>query len=68
LLIQKQDDLTIVSGDSRGKTSFWNGKSGTLVDSYQSHKADVLCVAADHFQKVGVIWHVSFDPFKVGLF
>ncbi|XP_053402678.1 U3 small nucleolar RNA-associated protein 4 homolog [Mercenaria mercenaria] len=24
-------DMTIVSGDSRGKTSFWNGKQGTLI-------------------------------------
>jgi hypothetical protein len=30
------------TGDSRGKTSFWNGKNGTLMDSIQSHKADVL--------------------------
>ncbi|KAK7505273.1 hypothetical protein BaRGS_00003435 [Batillaria attramentaria] len=40
-------DLTIVSGDSRGKTSFWNGKQGTLIKSIQSHKADVLTVAVD---------------------
>ena len=24
-------DLTIISGDSRGKTSFWNGKQGTRI-------------------------------------
>ena len=35
-------DMTVISGDSRGKTSFWNGRTGTLVDSIQSHKADVL--------------------------
>jgi len=35
-------DMTVISGDSRGKTSFWNGKTGTLMDSIQSHKADVL--------------------------
>ena len=39
-------DLTIISGDSRGKTCFWNGQLGTLVDAYQTHKADVLAVAA----------------------
>lgn len=40
-------DLTIISGDSRGKTSFWNGKQGTLIKSVQSHKADVLTVSVD---------------------
>ena len=38
-------DMTVISGDSRGKTSFWNGKNGTLMDSVQSHKADVLTLA-----------------------
>ena len=42
----------MVSGDSRGKTSFWNGKIGTLVDSYQTHKADVLAVAVSKDQQV----------------
>lgn len=40
-------DMTIVSGDSRGKTSFWNGKQGTVIKSIQSHKADVYCLAVD---------------------
>ena len=44
--------MTVVSGDSRGKTSFWNGKTGTLMDSYQSHKADVLAVAVGEDQQV----------------
>ncbi|CAL4191113.1 unnamed protein product, partial [Meganyctiphanes norvegica] len=38
------DDMTIVSGDSRGKTSFWDGKLGTLLDSVQTHKAHVQCL------------------------
>jgi len=42
--IQVTEDMTIISGDSRGKTSFWNGNNGTLIDSIQSHKADVLAV------------------------
>ena len=46
------DDMTLVSGDSRGKTCFWNGKTGTLVDAYQTHKADVLTVAVDGKQEV----------------
>jgi U3 small nucleolar RNA-associated protein 4 len=38
------EDMTVISGDSRGRTSFWNGRNGTLIDSIQSHKADVLTV------------------------
>ncbi|XP_074661710.1 U3 small nucleolar RNA-associated protein 4 homolog [Tubulanus polymorphus] len=42
-------DMTIISGDSRGKTSFWNGKMGTKIKSFQSHQADVLtlCINKD---------------------
>ncbi|XP_033755544.1 U3 small nucleolar RNA-associated protein 4 homolog [Pecten maximus] len=40
-------DMTIVSGDSRGKTSFWNGEQGTLIKSFLSHKADVFCLCVD---------------------
>ena len=43
-------DMTVISGDSRGKTSFWNGRNGTLMDSVQSHKADVLCIAVSQDQ------------------
>lgn len=43
------EDLTIISGDSRGKLSFWDGKMGALIESYQSHRADILSlvVSAD---------------------
>lgn len=40
-------DFTIISGDSNGTTSFWDGKTCTLITSYCSHKADVLCVCVD---------------------
>ncbi|KAI0227127.1 U3 small nucleolar RNA-associated protein 4 [Lamellibrachia satsuma] len=40
-------DFTIVSGDSRGMTSFWNGHQGTLIKAFQSHKADVLALCVD---------------------
>ena len=53
-------DFTIVSGDSRGKTSFWNGKTGTLIDSYQSHKADILTVAAN--EEENVVYSSGVDP------
>lgn len=42
-------DLTIISGDSRGKLTFWDGKIGSQIESYQSHKADILalCISED---------------------
>ncbi|KAB0796828.1 hypothetical protein PPYR_10889 [Photinus pyralis] len=41
-------DLTIVSGDSRGKLTMYDGKVGAQIESFQSHKADILslCVSA----------------------
>ncbi|XP_037071178.1 U3 small nucleolar RNA-associated protein 4 homolog [Pollicipes pollicipes] len=38
-------DMTLVTGDSRGRVSFWNGRLGALHISLSSHKADVLAVA-----------------------
>uniref|UniRef100_A0A0K2T9K3 Cirhinlike [Apis mellifera] n=1 Tax=Lepeophtheirus salmonis TaxID=72036 RepID=A0A0K2T9K3_LEPSM len=54
------DNEVIISGDSRGKTSFWNGKTGTLLDSYQTHKADVLTVGVDRKQKIA--YSTGVDP------
>jgi len=54
------DDFTIISGDSRGKTSFWDGKLGTLIDSIQSHKADVLTVAVNSDESVA--YSSGVDP------
>ncbi|KAF9427540.1 U3 small nucleolar RNA-associated protein [Podila epigama] len=35
----------IVSGDSMGHVKFWDGESNTLIQSFISHSADVLCLA-----------------------
>lgn len=35
-------DKSIVSGDSFGKTQIWDGKFGTLLQSFKQHEADVL--------------------------
>lgn len=42
-------NMTIITGDSRGKLSFWDGTVGAQTESYQSHKADVLtlCLTDD---------------------
>ncbi|RZC36716.1 cirhin, partial [Asbolus verrucosus] len=42
-------DFTIVSGDSRGILTIWDGKVGAQLESYQSHRADILslCLSED---------------------
>lgn len=54
------DDLTIISGDSRGKLSFWDGKLGALVESYQSHRADILSLAVSEDRKT--LYCAGVDP------
>ncbi|XP_067936247.1 U3 small nucleolar RNA-associated protein 4 homolog [Watersipora subatra] len=38
-------DRTIVSGDSSGKLTFWNGKHGTQIKMFNCHRADILSIA-----------------------
>jgi U3 small nucleolar RNA-associated protein 4 len=38
-------DGTLVSGDSEGVTSLWDGEHGTLRQAFKAHEADVLAVA-----------------------
>lgn len=38
------DELTIISGDSRGRLCFWDGHSGVLMETYESHVADIFCL------------------------
>ena len=40
-------DTTIVSANSLGKIQLWNGKHGTLRQSFQLHLADVLTLAVN---------------------
>lgn len=40
-------DLTIISGDSRGRITVWDGKMGSQVDTFTALKADVLSVAVN---------------------
>ncbi|KAF9433718.1 U3 small nucleolar RNA-associated protein [Entomortierella beljakovae] len=37
---------TIVSGDSLGHVKFWDGETTTMIQTFNSHGADVLCLAA----------------------
>ncbi|EPZ34463.1 WD40 repeat-like protein [Rozella allomycis CSF55] len=40
------NDGVLVSGDSTGRTSFWDMETGVLLQAFTSHAADVLAVAA----------------------
>ncbi|XP_061163479.1 U3 small nucleolar RNA-associated protein 4 homolog [Saccostrea echinata] len=53
-------DMTLVSGDSRGRTIFWNGKQGTQIKSFQNHQADVLCLAVHENEKQ--VFSSGVDP------
>ena len=44
----------------RGKTSFWNGRTGTLTDAYQTHIADVLTIATNEEQSI--VYSSGVDP------
>ncbi|ORX63923.1 WD40 repeat-like protein [Basidiobolus meristosporus CBS 931.73] len=37
----------IVSGDSLGHVKFWDGEMGTMIQSFNAHSADILCVVAN---------------------
>ena len=53
-------DFTIVSGDSSGTTSFWNGSNCTLNCSFRAHKGDVLAVCAS--ENSSYVYSAGVDP------
>ncbi|CAG9829555.1 unnamed protein product [Diabrotica balteata] len=54
------DDFTVITGDSRGKLSFWDGKVGSQIESYQSHKADILTITLSSDQSS--LYCAGVDP------
>ena len=52
-------DFTIVTGDSSGATTFWNGSTTTQIKTFKKHKADVLCICKT---KNGRIFSSGVDP------
>jgi len=54
------DDFVIISGDSRGTTSFWDGKIGTLLEEVNAHKAAVLCLCLSEDQQT--VYSAGVDP------
>lgn len=53
-------DFTIISGDSRGIITFWDGYQGLHIDSHQSHEADILAVCLDNSQSK--LYCAGMDP------
>ena len=49
----------IISGDSKGYTSFWAANTGTLVKRHHSHRSDVLTVFAS---PRGPVYSAGIDP------
>ncbi|XP_060818958.1 U3 small nucleolar RNA-associated protein 4 homolog [Bombus pascuorum] len=54
------DDNIIISGDSRGYLSFWDPHMGTLIESHESHTADVLAVTLSH--DMNIVYCAGVDP------
>ncbi|XP_043260482.1 U3 small nucleolar RNA-associated protein 4 homolog [Colletes gigas] len=58
--LEVTDDNIIISGDSRGCLSFWDPHMGTLIESHESHTADVLAVTLSH--ETNVVYCAGVDP------
>lgn len=56
-------DFTIITGDSRGKLTFWDGNMGAQIESYQSHKADILSLALSEDENT--IFCAGVDPILI---
>lgn len=54
------EDNVVVSGDSRGVISFWDPTMGTLIESYESHTADVLTMTMSH--DLNILYCAGVDP------
>ena len=54
------DDNIVVSGDSRGVLSFWDPQVGTLIESHESHTADILAICMTKDTKV--VYCAGVDP------
>lgn len=44
-------DMTIITGDSRGRLTFWDGNLGTQIDWVQASIADILCLSVSSDEK-----------------
>ncbi|KAH0944496.1 hypothetical protein HN011_006026 [Eciton burchellii] len=54
------DDNMIISGDSRGFLSFWDPHIGVLVESIESHTADIQAITLSH--DMNTVYCTGVDP------
>lgn len=54
------DDNVIISGDSQGFLCFWDPNMGVLIESHESHTADILAVTLSHDKNV--VYCTGVDP------
>jgi U3 small nucleolar RNA-associated protein 4 len=45
-------DGTIISGDSTGSLKIWESQFWSLTQSFQVHKADILCFAVENVRSL----------------
>ncbi|XP_025835846.1 U3 small nucleolar RNA-associated protein 4 homolog [Agrilus planipennis] len=58
--LQVTSEGIVISGDSRGKITFWDGKIGSQIESFQSHRADILSVCLSSDEKT--LYCAGVDP------
>ncbi|XP_014474732.1 PREDICTED: cirhin [Dinoponera quadriceps] len=54
------DENVIVSGDSQGFLCFWDPNLGVMIESHESHTADILAIALS--QDKSVVYCTGVDP------
>ncbi|KMR04269.1 cirhin-like protein [Lasius niger] len=54
------DDNIIISGDSHGFLCFWDPHIGVLIESHESHTADILAITLSH--DMNVVYCAGVDP------
>ncbi|KAL0124623.1 hypothetical protein PUN28_006462 [Cardiocondyla obscurior] len=54
------DDNIIISGDSHGFLCFWDPQMGVLIESHESHAADILAITISH--DMNVVYCAGVDP------
>ncbi|XP_043480548.1 U3 small nucleolar RNA-associated protein 4 homolog [Leptopilina heterotoma] len=58
--LEVTDENTIVSGDSRGVICIWDPNIGTLIESYESHTADILALTMSN--DMNMFYCAGVDP------
>ncbi|XP_011263499.1 U3 small nucleolar RNA-associated protein 4 homolog [Camponotus floridanus] len=54
------DDNIIISGDSHGFLCFWDPHIGVLIESHESHTADILAITLSH--DMNIVYCAGVDP------